>query len=179
MNKGSPQRDGLTARIKSHGILAVVRTDLRGAFLRARWFYLTKIWGMDIHKRALISFKANLDRSFPQGIHVGEGTHVSFGAVILSHDYTKGKYQGHTHIGKYCQIGAHSFIMPGITIGDHSVVGACAVVTKDIPAHCIVVGNPARVVRTGIMTEDWGKIIDLGTRVGSNKVVEKVAEISV
>ena len=44
-------------------------------------------------------------------------------------------------------IGENVTICPGVTIGENSVIGAGAVVTKDIPANCIAVGNPARVLR--------------------------------
>ncbi len=38
-------------------------------------------------------------------------------------------------------------ILPGVTIGENAIVGAAAVVTKDVPANAIVVGNPAKVMR--------------------------------
>lgn len=44
-------------------------------------------------------------------------------------------------------IGARAVILPGVTIGHGSVVGACAVVTKDVPPYSIYVGNPGRVVK--------------------------------
>ena len=44
-------------------------------------------------------------------------------------------------------IGSRSVILPGLCVGHHSVVGAGSVVTKDVPANCLAVGNPARVVR--------------------------------
>jgi acetyltransferase-like isoleucine patch superfamily enzyme len=44
-------------------------------------------------------------------------------------------------------IGAGATILPGVTIGENAIVGAAAVVTKDVPANAIVVGNPAHVVR--------------------------------
>jgi acetyltransferase-like isoleucine patch superfamily enzyme len=44
-------------------------------------------------------------------------------------------------------IGSRVIILPGVSIGRHSVIGAGSVVTKDIPANCLAVGNPARVVR--------------------------------
>lgn len=50
-------------------------------------------------------------------------------------------------IGDNCWIGADVTILPGVTIGAHTVVGAGSVVTKDIPDHVIAVGNPCRVVR--------------------------------
>ena len=44
-------------------------------------------------------------------------------------------------IGENCWIGANVRICKGVTIGDNSVVAACSVVTKDVPANCIVAGN--------------------------------------
>ena len=51
------------------------------------------------------------------------------------------------HIGKNVWVGAGAVILPGVTIGDNSVIGAGSVVTKDIPANCVAVGNPCRVLR--------------------------------
>lgn len=50
-------------------------------------------------------------------------------------------------IKKNAWIGAGVTILPGVTIGENAIVGAAAVVTKDVPANTIVVGNPARIVR--------------------------------
>jgi acetyltransferase-like isoleucine patch superfamily enzyme len=52
-----------------------------------------------------------------------------------------------TCIGKGSWIGANSILLPGVTIGKHSVVGAGSVVTKDIPDYCVAVGNPAKVIK--------------------------------
>ncbi|AIJ49099.1 N-acetyltransferase [Comamonas sp. Z1] len=46
-----------------------------------------------------------------------------------------------------CSIGANATILPGITIGENSMVGAGAVVTKDVPANTVVAGNPAKIIR--------------------------------
>jgi acetyltransferase-like isoleucine patch superfamily enzyme len=51
-------------------------------------------------------------------------------------------------IQKGAWIGAGVTILPGISIGKHAIVGAAAVVTKDVPDYAIVVGNPAKVVKT-------------------------------
>ena len=50
-------------------------------------------------------------------------------------------------IGKNCWLGAGVMVVPGVTIGDNTIIGAGSVVTKDIPADCLAVGNPCRVVR--------------------------------
>lgn len=57
------------------------------------------------------------------------------------------QYNMPIHIGKNCWLGAGVIVLPGITIGDGSVIGAGSVVTKDIPAGVIAVGNPCRVLR--------------------------------
>ena len=51
------------------------------------------------------------------------------------------------HIGKNCWLGAGVIVLPGVTIGDNTVIGAGSVVTKDIPANVVAFGNPCRVVR--------------------------------
>lgn len=51
------------------------------------------------------------------------------------------------HICRRAWIGAGASILPGVTIGENSVVGAGSVVTKDVPADTIVAGNPARIIR--------------------------------
>ena len=50
-------------------------------------------------------------------------------------------------IGNDIWIGANAVILPGVTIGDHSVVAAGAVVTKDVPSHSLVAGVPAKVIK--------------------------------
>ena len=51
------------------------------------------------------------------------------------------------HIGRNCWLGAGVIVLPGVTIGDHTVVGAGSVVTRDLPANVVAVGNPCRVLR--------------------------------
>ena len=57
------------------------------------------------------------------------------------------QYNMPVSIGKNCWIGAGAIIMPGVTIGDNSVISAGSVVTKDIPANVVAYGSPARVIR--------------------------------
>ena len=58
----------------------------------------------------------------------------------------QGVWGGDITIGKDCWIGVNVVISPGVTIGDGAVIGANAVVTKDIPPYAIAVGAPARVI---------------------------------
>ncbi|MDR0751040.1 MAG: sugar O-acetyltransferase [Christensenellaceae bacterium] len=50
-------------------------------------------------------------------------------------------------IGNAVWIGASTIVMPGVTIGDNSVIGAGSLVTKDVPANCLAYGSPCRVIR--------------------------------
>ncbi len=50
-------------------------------------------------------------------------------------------------IGDNCWIGGNVTICPGVTIGENSVIGASSVVIQDVPANCVAVGNPCRVIR--------------------------------
>ena len=63
-------------------------------------------------------------------------------ASILEEIPESGK--GDVRIGSDVWIGAHAIILSGIHVGDGAVIGAAAVVTRDVPAYGIVVGNPAR-----------------------------------
>lgn len=56
-------------------------------------------------------------------------------------------FKGDTIIGNDVWIGRESVIMPGVKIGDGAIIGAYSIITKDIPAYCIVGGNPAKVIR--------------------------------
>ena len=57
------------------------------------------------------------------------------------------QYNMPVHIGKNCWLGAGVIVLPGVTIGDNTVIGAGSIVTKDIPANVVAVGNPCRVLR--------------------------------
>ena len=61
--------------------------------------------------------------------------------------YQAMQYNIPVHIGNNVWIGANAVVLPGVTIGDNSVIGAGSVVTKDIPPNVVAVGNPCRVLR--------------------------------
>lgn len=85
-------------------------------------------------------------------VSIGEHTVVSQNVHICAgtHDYTRPALpllRLPITIGSGVWVCADAFVGPGVTIGDNSVVGARAVVTKDVPPAVVVAGNPARVVR--------------------------------
>ena len=57
------------------------------------------------------------------------------------------QYNLPVHIGRNCWLGAGVIVLPGVSIGDNTVIGAGSVVTKDIPSNVVAVGNPCKVLR--------------------------------
>lgn len=105
-------------------------------------------------------------------IEIGDDAAISDHVIIVDHNYhptnpEDRRYMRHTShyaierapmysdnapikIGKNVMLGNYVRVCKGVTIGDNTIIGANSVVTKDIPANCIAVGNPARVVKENI-----------------------------
>jgi maltose O-acetyltransferase len=85
-------------------------------------------------------------------VSVGAGAQIGPGVQILTADHPRDpderragvEFGRPIRIGANVWIGAGALILPGVTIGDDAIVGAGAVVTRDVPAGAAVVGNPAR-----------------------------------
>lgn len=122
-------------------------------FRRSRILIL-RIKGYQIPYTTIIERNCILDRLNPKGIHIGKNCLIASGTVILSHDHCKRvnnlPYMTDTFIGDNCFVGIRAFIMPGVKIGNEVIVGSMSVVTKDVPSNCIVAGNPAKIIKTGI-----------------------------
>lgn len=117
------------------------------------WKYRT-LYHMDIGNNTGINRKARLDKNVnPEGIHIGNNCNILAEAIILSHDACR-QLEADTYIGDNTIVGIRSIVLPGVKVGNHVVIGAGSVVTKDIPDHCIVAGNPAKVIREGIIVDD-------------------------
>jgi len=130
----------------------------RDSLLYLRTWYFRTVYGMNIAPDVRMSFKSRIDKTNPKGLTIGEKTMVTFDAIILSHDYASRRHAAKTVIGSRCFIGCGSIIMPNVTIGNHVIVAAGSVVTKDIADNCIVAGNPAKVIKTDIETIDYGML---------------------
>lgn len=121
-------------------------------------FLYTQMYKMDIAKSARISFGTKLDKTYPQGIHIGEESYFASGAIMFSHDFSR-NLKIDTYVGKKCFIGANAILMAGVKIGDEVIVGSGAIVTKNVPSNSIVAGNPARVIKSGIRTKKFGQLV--------------------
>lgn len=88
-------------------------------------------------------------------ITIGNNVFIAPNVCIITEEHAmdvEQRIQGleYTHpitIGDNVWICAGALVLPGVTIGEGSVIGAGSVVTKDIPAHCLAVGNPCKVIR--------------------------------
>ena len=84
-------------------------------------------------------------------IEIGDGCFIGKDVIIRSydaHEILKEGYQvsAPIKIGNHVWIGQRAMILKGVNIGDGSVVAAGSVVTKDVPANCVVAGVPAKVI---------------------------------
>ena len=81
-----------------------------------------------------------------EGVEIGENAQLGSHCSVYSVSTIDNKH-GKVVIGKNARIGAHSVVMPGVTIGENALVGALSFVNSDIPANCVAVGCPAKVIR--------------------------------
>lgn len=88
-------------------------------------------------------------------IYVGDGTMIGPNVTLATAGHPilpalrerQLQYNMPIHIGKNCWLGAGVIVLPGVTIGDNTVIGAGSIVTRDIPANVVAVGNPCHVLR--------------------------------
>ena len=92
-------------------------------------FYVGHPYGITINAKAIIGNNVNIHK----GVTIGQEN--------------RGKRKGTPCIGNNVWIGGNTVVNPGVKIGDNCVIGSGSVVTKDIPANSIAVGNPCRVLR--------------------------------
>ena len=100
---------------------------------------------------------ANFNLTLVDDTHIYIGSHTMIGPgviiataghpvlpILREQEY---QYNALIHIGSNCWLGAGVIVLPGVTIGDNTVIGAGSVVTKDIPSDVVAVGAPCRVMR--------------------------------
>lgn len=108
-----------------------------------------------------ISSKAYIDGQGLKLITIGKDVVISRNVTLLTHDYSpetalhaigKGTVDRRLHINKSIIIGNNTFIganstlLPGTTIGDNCIIGACSVIKGNVPNNSVIIGNPARII---------------------------------
>lgn len=147
------------SRYKSFGnIFRRIRSVI---FLFPAWFsplsglrvFFHRLRGVRIGRNVEIGYFCVIGNVHPHLIRIEDHAVVTVGSVLLAHDnahyYTKGgdvKY-GPVLIGTKAFIGTHSVVMPNVRIGECSIVAANSVVVRDVPAHTVVGGVPARIIK--------------------------------
>ncbi|MGI8437862.1 MAG: DapH/DapD/GlmU-related protein [Chthoniobacterales bacterium] len=107
-------------------------------------------WNLTMHDRSLLGDQANANTlgeiEIGPRASVGQESYLSTG----SHDFSRPGnplVTAKITIEADAFLGARTFVMPGVVIGARSVIGACSVVTRDVPADVFAAGNPCRVLR--------------------------------
>ncbi len=118
---------------------------------------LYRAMGVSIGRGVFVGLDTWLDDQFPELISIGDGAVISFRVTVVVHDDARrmdailpGQGDGTVapvRLEPGCYLGAGCVILPGVTVGERAVVGAGAVVTRDVPPGKLVVGAPARVIR--------------------------------
>lgn len=115
-------------------------------------------YGKNIHVGARTFVNFNLTALDVATIHIGDDCQIGPNVQLLTPIHPiepqprKDKLEGAKPIviGDNVWLGGGVIVCPGVTIGENSVIGAGSVVTRDIPANVVAVGNPARVIREDI-----------------------------
>ncbi|EKO3852593.1 sugar O-acetyltransferase [Vibrio harveyi] len=147
-NQTRPSEGEKRSNILNHLLASVGKNCYIEPPLRANWGCHTHL-GDNVY--------ANFNLTLVDDTHIYIGDHVMIGPNVtiataghpidpeLRRDIAQ--FNIPVHIGNNVWIGANSMVLPGVTIGENSVIGAGSVVTKDIPANVVAVGNPCRVLR--------------------------------
>ncbi|OAM91307.1 hypothetical protein AW736_03865 [Termitidicoccus mucosus] len=114
-------------------------------------------WRLTMRHRACLGDRANAYTLGP--VVIEEAATICQEAYLCTgtHDFSSPAIPLQTspvHIGAHAFVGARAFVLPGISVGPRAIIGACSVVTKNVPADAIVAGNPARAI--GRRTKDEG-----------------------
>jgi len=109
--------------------------------------------GKNIHLGKNVFINAGCRFQDQGGIYIGDGTFIGHNVILatLNHDLNPNTradmYPKPIHIGKKVWIGSGAIVLPGVSIGDNSVIAAGSVVTKNVPENVVYGGNPAKFIK--------------------------------
>lgn len=138
--------------------LRIIILETLGPVVQKMRYLGLRLKGYDnISGLATIERNVNLDRVYPASIFIGAGSLIASSATILCHEHVYRDplnaalpLRKPVHIGERCFVGVSAVILPGVTVGNDCIIGAGCVVTKSIPAGSMVVGVPARIIRSNL-----------------------------
>lgn len=118
---------------------------------------LYRAMGISIGRHVFVGLDTWLDDQFPELITIEDEVTISFRVMVVVHDDAKRLDRTEAGAGdgtvapvvlrRGCYLGAGCIVLPGVTIGEGSVVAAGAVVTRNVPPRTVVAGVPARVIK--------------------------------
>lgn len=139
--------------------------------------------GVTVGERCrLLDLNAGTFGSEPYLITIGDHVTVTTGAHFVTHDggvwvfreeHPDADMLAPIRVGNNVFLGLNVTVMPGVTIGDNVVIGAGALVTRDIPSDSVAVGVPAKVIMT--IEEYWQKVEPRLTGTGKLNIDQKRA----
>lgn len=117
--------------------------------LYANWGGRYVHFGRDVYANFHLTLVDDTHIYVGDGVLFGPNVTVTTGTHPIHPELRRqqAQYNVPVHIGSNVWIGANSVLLPGVTIGDNSVIGAGSVVSRDIPANVVAVGCPCRVLR--------------------------------
>ena len=149
--------EGRLPRLRGEGHIRVGRLALRAPRIPIA-LGAEASGSLQIGDRAFINEGAQVVAAL--SIRIGPDCRIGDFVAIHDSDYHPIEQDAATRtapvvIGCNVWISRGAIILPGVSIGDHAVVGAGAVVTTDVPSRTLVAGNPARAVRSLSAADDW------------------------
>jgi len=123
--------------------------------LRRRW--LAWRYGVRMPATSSISLSGRIVLGERGSLTIGEDSLVAFKTLLITRETRTGRTRP-IRIGNRCFVGGGAIVLPGVTIGDESIVASGAVVDGDVAPRTIVAGNPARQIRENIEVGKRGRL---------------------
>lgn len=149
-------KGGINAFLLKYCMYSVLLSPLNYRLIRPK---IWRLMGSKIGKNVFIGYEVWMDFNNSHLIELEDNVHVANRCLLLCHqrnlsnyyvggDYSKLPYnRKKILLKKGCLIGMETMILPGVTVGEGSIVGAGSIVTKDIPDWTIATGRPAKVIK--------------------------------
>ena len=158
--RGAAVEHGYTGRF---GYLLYGLRFLVDVFLRWLVFFmphsrmripLHRARGVKIGRGVLIGYDVTIDDVYPRLVSIGDGVALSDGVFLVAHskppEYFTGQVESFVApltIENNVWIGVGAIVLPGVTVGEGSIISAGSLVTRDVRPHWLVAGNPARHIK--------------------------------